>query len=398
MTGLERLQSWFDSGQLVRPSAEELNFVDLVRALGRLAGAEGVEEGPGVQRLCREISPAEHYVFVLVDGLGIDLLERLPPESFLRSHLAARLQTVFLSATATALTTLATGQWPCRAGVPGWWAYLEEFGITAITLPFRERSTGKPLTEFGVSVEDVFPIAGIRSTLKHEPLTVLPTRIADTTYAKYSSAGTARAAYAGLPNAIAIVTNRVLSAEKPSYTYLYLPDLDAALHKKGKGDQRVHQLLVDLDAILGGLAKTLSGRARIVISADHGQVDVPAEQRFILPADDPLRSQLHCQPTGEPSVPIFHVLPGREEHFAAEFNERFGEYFALVTPAEIEQLRLLGPEALSPIMKRRLGAFVGIAPKPAKFYIHPCFDCAPENVGVHGGLTAEEMYVPLILA
>ncbi len=96
-------------------------------------------------------------------------------------------------------------------------------------------------------------------------------------------------------------------------------------------------------------------------------------------------------------MPIFHVREGHREQFAAQFAARFGGHFALLAPEEIECMRLLGPGELTPVTKRRLGTFLGIAPQPAKLYVHPCDRCSPENIGVHGGLSSAEMDVPLIL-
>ena len=72
MTDLERVRRWFDTGRLVRPSADVINFVDLVRALAHLTGAEDMETGPGVKELCRKIGHAENYIFVLVDDIERD--------------------------------------------------------------------------------------------------------------------------------------------------------------------------------------------------------------------------------------------------------------------------------------------------------------------------------------
>ena len=72
----------------------------------------------------------------------------------------------------------------------------------------------------------------------------------------------------------------------------------------------------------------------MVITADHGLVNIPEERRIILSEKDPLNGHLRCLPTGEPMVPIFHTLPGHEEGFAMEFRERFGEHYALLTPEE----------------------------------------------------------------
>ena len=96
-------------------------------------------------------------------------------------------------------------------------------------------------------------------------------------------------------------------------------------------------------------------------------------------------------------VPIFHILPDHEEPFAMEFRERFGEVYALLTLEQIEDLRLFGPEKLSPIMKKRLGTFMGIAPQSATFLIQPSNNDPPHMIGFHGGLSRQEMEIPLIV-
>ncbi|KPL00080.1 MAG: hypothetical protein AMK75_05920, partial [Planctomycetes bacterium SM23_65] len=183
----------------------------------------------------------------------------------------------------------------------------------------------------------------------------------------------------------------------PTFTYLYLPQLDEMVHRKGTGDVDVHQLLFSLDGQFSKLARVLGGRARLVITSDHGLADVTEDRRFVLPEDDPLRAHLVCRPTGEPSVPIFHVHEGHEEVFRGEFAERFGEFYALLTPHELAGLALLGPDPLSSAMTRRLGTFVGIAPDPTVLAIAPCRGAA-KHIGIHGGLTPAEMRIPLILA
>ncbi|MGB2820328.1 MAG: alkaline phosphatase family protein [Phycisphaerae bacterium] len=398
MSGLETVQGWFDAGRLIRPSADELNFTYLVRALLGLCGAETADDGGGAGELRGMIGQAEHYVFVLVDGLGDNLLRRLlPGDGFLRAHQAGRLQAVYLSTTATALTTLATARWPCAHGVPGWWTYLPGPDVSAVTLPFEERTSGRSLGQFGVSAADLFPTPSVWPGLKHQPLSVLPAKIVGTTYSTYAGGGTASVGYADLTEAVARVCSAVREARRPSLTYLYLPQLDALQHKKGTGHAEVGALLAVLEGHLARLCEVLAGKARVVITADHGQINAPRRRWFTLPADDTLGGLLRCRPTGEPSVPIFHVRPGMAEAFLAEFTGRFGENFALLTPDEVERLRLLGPGKLSEAMRRRLGTFVGISQEPAKFYIRPA-DPGAANIGVHGGLSSDEMHVPLVLA
>lgn len=394
---VDRLIEAFHSGQLVRPSARVLNFVDLVNAIAFLAGAKGVQAVPGEEALCQKIGNGEHYLFVLVDGLGMDLLHRLPNSSFLRSNTVGSLQAVFLSTTATALTTLATAQWPCSHSVPGWWTHLRDWGITAVTLPFIERFTKKPLAELGISVEDLFTLPSFWPRLKHQPVSILPENLVDSTFSIYACGGTARAGYKDLADAIKTACEAVLGASGPQMTYLYLPQVDDLSHDKGPEHDAVRDLLLALDQQLSDLVEASGGRARVVITADHGQVHVPASKRFLLDEDDSLLSYLQCPPSGETNVPIFHVHRGHESSFVTEFSERFGQHFILLTPRDVERLRLLGPGNLSSAMKARMGTFVGIAQEAACLCFGPPEESGSENSGVHGGLSWAEMAVPLII-
>lgn len=395
--GTDKLNHWFQTGKLVRPSAEALNFVDLTRALAQLGGVEGVAGGAGAAKLRRIIGDAEHYLFVLVDGLGVAQSRKLPSGSFLRSRMVEELQAVCFTTTAAALTTLATGQWPCAHGIPGWWTYLGDKGISAAVLPFQERSSERPLQELGLDINELFPAPSFWAGFKSGTKSFLPAEIADSPYSRYASGEQARIGYAGLAEAIVKTRESVLNAAGPSFTYLYLPQLDALAHKKGTEDLGYRDLLTAIDEHLDVLARSLAGRARLVITGDHGGVNVAPEKKFVLAQNDALGSRLQCPPTGEPVAPIFHVKAGQEKAFASEFNDRFGEYFALLTPDEIEEMRFLGPAELTPVMHQRMGTFAGIAGRPAVFYVRP-WDEGVENVGFHGGLTGTEIHIPLILA
>jgi len=388
----------FERGEFVEPDADELNFVDLVRAVLGLVGSGAVAVTPGSKVIQREIGGAEHYLLILVDGLGLDTVTGLPANAFLRRHLAFDLQAVFLPTTATALTTLATGQWPATHGVPGWWTYLPELGYSTTTLPFVERTSGRPLSEIGVTAGDLFSVPSVWPTIERQVVSLFPSDIAHTTYTNYSTGNTERIGYAGLDDAVEIARLCVLHAPGPSLTYLYLPQLDSVGHELGTEHPRFRELSIILDHYFAELADELGGKARIVVTADHGMANVPPERVFVLREDDPLRAHLLAQPAGEPTVPMFHVQPGHQDAFAEEFRARFGEHYVLLTSDEVEELRLLGPEPLSPAMEARVGTYVGIARRPAKFYIEPTGSSHPENPGVHGGMTHEEMAIPLILA
>jgi hypothetical protein len=101
-------------------------------------------------------------------------------------------------------------------------------------------------------------------------------------------------------------------------------------------------------------------------------------------------------PTGDGRTPFFHVASGQYDAFEEAFRAAHGDRFALLTIHEVEDLGLFGPMPLSTEMRRRAGDFVGIAFGQAVLLYEPS-DKEPLR-GYHGGLTPDEMRVPLVLA
>jgi predicted AlkP superfamily pyrophosphatase or phosphodiesterase len=101
------------------------------------------------------IGASEHIVFVLLDGLGMNTLSRLPQDSFLPATYRMTLSATCPSTTACALTSVATADYPNHHGITGWFTHLPELDATIIPLPFIERFSRQPLTERGLRPEDV---------------------------------------------------------------------------------------------------------------------------------------------------------------------------------------------------------------------------------------------------
>jgi len=394
-----RLCAWFEAGALVRPDHAAPNFLDLVRALARLAGARpAVAGGAGAERLATLIGPAGHYVFVLVDGFGARFLEFLAPDAFLRAGHAESLLAVFPSTTAVALTSLATAAWPATHGICGWWVRFPEIGATATVLPYVERFSEQPLETLGLTPERAFPLPSIVPTFTHAPLAVLPEYIVGSAYSRYSTGGTPRRGYGDIRGAMRLVREHVAAAHGPTYTYLYLPQLDSMCHDEGIDPVRAGRLLAVIDRELAELRARLPESARLVVTADHGLINVPPARESVLRSGDPLLGCLWHEPVGEPAVPSFHVKPGARARFARMFRERFGATHVLLPIAEVERLRLLGPEPLAPVTRARIGDFIALSDGPALLYHLPDGESPGYLRAAHSGLSKDEMVIPLCLA
>jgi hypothetical protein len=397
MADLDRVLRWFEEGALLRPDPLRPSTVSLSRALAAIGGAGDHLDEPA-RRICEAIGDVDHVVLVLADGLGLRLVESLPETSFLRRHLALEMRSVFPSSTAPALTSLATGTWPAEHGLLGWFAYLPELDIHAISLPFRQRFSGRPLTELGIRGSDVFAWPALLTGYVRHARLLMPRNIAHSIYTSAIAGGVPVDSYKGLDQAVMRLLTRLDGHREPkSYTYFYYPSIDTAAHAHGPTAPQVRAEVEVLDAALERLHAGLDGRARIIVSSDHGGIDVGVAEKRLLEPQEHLSALLKTPPTGEPRAPIFHVVPGAQAEFAELFRERFGEQFALLTAAEVFDLGLLGPPPLSEAGRSRLGDFMALS-AGYDALIYATDVGMTQMVGFHGGLSPEEVRIPLIVA
>lgn len=394
MKDIDRLSEAFGSGDFVRPSTDEPNLVDLSRTLASLNGVAGRARTSGCDKIAAAIGEGEHYVFVLVDGLGMSAIELLPADSFLRSHLKLALVTIFPSATTAALTTVATGCWPGEHGVTGWFTYLPDHGLTILPLRFVERFSGIPLDPDEVSPDRVFTAPAQLRSFTSKVQSVVPQQQVGTVTTRHFTGGTPAIGYESLEQAVDAVIRRVHEARGRNYTYLYYPGVDSTGHALGPLDPAYHVEVARVDTQLRRLAGDLPVSARLVISADHGCIPINETNRERLTDEDGLLTTLLVLPTGEGRTTHHHLRPGREQDFLKAFRRRFGERFLLVSKQEAVALNLFGPGSLRAAAQARVGDYIALG----LGYQEILPEGMPELRGDHGGLTVDEMMVPLVVA
>jgi predicted AlkP superfamily pyrophosphatase or phosphodiesterase len=84
------------------------------------------------------------------------------------------------------------------------------------------------------------------------------------------------------------IASTLLREREPVVAYLYVDELDRAAHEHGWQGEAWVRRLEALDAALADLLMTLPGDAGVVVTADHGIIDVPAERQVMLDADPSL--------------------------------------------------------------------------------------------------------------
>lgn len=342
------------------------------------------------------LAGARHLLLLVIDGLGHDYL--LGREGALRRHLRGKLTSVFPSTTASAIPTFLTGLAPQQHGLTGWNMYFREIGAIVAPLPFRVRTGRHALREAGVTPASLFGLAPLFDRLPLPCHVVSPRNIIHSDFNVALSGRAQRHGYESLDEMFAALA-RLLRSDTRIYIHAYWPQLDSLAHEYGPRSEQVAAAFAALDAAFAGLLDVAQDSgSRVIVTADHGFIDSPAEQTIDLDDHPRLRETLLLPLCGEPRMAYAYVRAGRETQFEDYVRERLADRVGLFRSEAILQQGWLGPGAAHPGLHDRLGDYVLIPRgrgtlrdwlKGEERYIH---------AGVHGGLSEAEMRVPLVVA
>ncbi len=394
---VQQLLAAFESGDLVRPRFDVPRIVDLATAIFDWADVPGLTLNENAARIVDTFADAKNLVFVVVDGLGMNFVNRMDARSFIPEHLVMELQTVFPSTTSAAFTSLATAKSPSQHGIVGWDMYLEEIDAVATIIRFARRYDEKPLNRLGIDEQQAYPAASLFQQISSELVSIVPKSIANTPYSNYwAGHNTSYLPYSRFTDGVDKVISRVRRVNDKSVTHLYTPVVDYMAHEYGTDARQTVNALNSVDQEIARLAKKLPSGTRVVLTADHGQLNGPVHE--IWPTD-PLTKYLEHEPWGDSREMHFAVRPSGVEQFEADFRNRFGEFAFLLTTAEVEELQLLGPGPIHEVTMKRLGTHLAIS-RGADSLKYRAPLSKPDSVkfiGHHSGLTPDEMLVPLIV-
>ncbi len=405
MKRIEIVRQWMAEGLILHPLERTPNSIDLIRTLATLCGYREFKETHWIKSLKRDLLARsnrsrrpEHYLFILIDGLGMNLSGHYPPGGFFATYFTRELRAVFPSTTACAVTSLVTGEWPGVHGLTGWFTYLPDRERTVVVLPFVERGTEKPLGELNITMSSIVTSRSLFSQLECAVRTFLPHHLKRGEYSRWAHGSSEVVGYRTISSGLAAAADYLREAEGPTFSFFYIPDMDTAQHEQGTAGVRVKRLVRNLDAALLDLRAQLGDEVCMVVTADHGLVDVPSGRQFHLSEEDPLLRYLVAPPAGEAAMPVFHVREGLEKKFEEFFTSSYGALMQLISIPDAEALGLFGADGISPVMRARLGNFIGIASEPVALEYLASGQESKNHLAFHGGLQPEVMQVPLFLA
>ncbi|MFT3942880.1 MAG: alkaline phosphatase family protein [Ancrocorticia sp.] len=329
---------------------------------------------------------AEQVCFVLVDGLGYaNLAARSGHAATLRSwtHLDP-LTTVAPSTTAAAITSVGTGELP---------------GATAMLSYSLRAPSGRNFSLIKWDDPTVDPVEWQREPTLFERLGERASECRLVQPKSYVGSGLTLCALRGAKAAPAdSIDDRIGAASRElrrgaKAVYLYWKELDHTGHNKGWLSEDWVGALEVLDAALRQLARRVPRGTLIVVTADHGMVDVT--ERIDVALEPALTQDVELVSGEERSLHLY-TKQGTAAEVAERWQDVLGEQSWVLTKDEAAASGLFGTlgekarDVMGDVLVFQSGTLSLIDSrlrKPDQSFMR----------GVHGSLTSDEMLVPLIV-
>ena len=334
---------------------------------------------------------AQRYVVVLVDGLGSQLLTECSgyAPTLRKAQSLGELDAAFPTTTSVSLSSLGTGLPPGQHGMLGY----------DVLDPQQDRVVNM-LGQWSprVDPETWQPHRTVFNRAEHavDTVTVSKPRFETSELTRASLRGGRFTGVEGMYARTAAVLNELREGTR-ALVYFYWDELDKVGHSQGWRSTSWVEALEELDSAIKRLVQKLPANTRVLLTADHGMVDVAAEQRFDASAVPGLLEGVR-HTAGEPRAVQLHLETGAEpEEIALRWQEHYGDSVWTVTREALAAGGYFGPDPDTTVLQRAGDVWV-LGKDPVAIYDVSRQGRKPLNmVGQHGSLTEAERLIPALL-
>lgn len=367
--------------ELLVPRHDATTLAQLVPAIGaHLTGGPDSRDPFGLPHGSR-------YVLLLVDGMGEELLEaggRLAPQLSAMERAEETVTCAVPSTTATSLSCLGTGCQPGRHGILGYTFRSPVGGAIMNALSWQYGDDPRVVQPHPTAFEQLAQAGVAVSSVGPE---------------RFEGSGLTRASLRG-PTFLGVrdehdidlrveLSRQGSEAGETSLCYVYERSLDHVGHGQGCGSTAWRRRLGWVDELVQALCEGLAPGTVLVVTADHGMVDVPADHRVLVEDEPGLLAEVD-ELAGEPR--FRQLYTDRPQEVARRWADLLGERAMVLTAEQAIDLDLFGDWDAG--LRNRLGDVL-VAMRGDWAVMTQKMPQELGLVGMHGSLTRAEMIIPL---
>jgi hypothetical protein len=364
------------------------------------------------------INRYDAVVLFLIDGFGWRFFEKFQETAFFqqiaRTGTIAKLTSQFPSTTAAHLTTIHTGMPVGEHGIFEWYFYEPALDhvIAPLLFSFAGTSQRETLKPTGFKPASLYPAATFYRSLKQQGVVSNIFQHREYTPSTYSNAvfkGAKTNGYKTLTEALVNLADKLLVAQPPSYFFFYFDRIDAICHEYGPGSpQTTAEILVFLMTMEHIFLKELVGTHKkilFMLTADHGQVEVDPQTTIYLnrePAFSGVDEFLKVNRNSELMVPagsardfFLYIKPEMLDEAQAFLASRLAGRAEVRKVSELVQAGYFGP-IISARFLAHASDLVILPYRGESVWWFEQDKFEQKFRGHHGGLTKQELEIPLL--
>jgi hypothetical protein len=327
------------------------------------------------------IQGARAVVLLVIDGLGWRVFDDAPEALVNLAALdGGPISTVIPATTSAALTSITTACTPAEHGITGFRVALDDTVLNVLRWQSETRAVRAPDP---ATLQPNEPFFGRRVRVVAK---------AEHAGSGFTAAHLRGGTFSGWRSPSTLVEHcRRAVADGAPFVYAYYPSVDEVAHEFGLRDGAYTAELTFADDLVGRLRRALPHDAALVVTADHGQVDVVPDAWIELAPDI---ARLVAVQAGDARFRHLYARAGAARELAAACAERFSTVAWTPTRRQLLDEGWLGPVAAR-LTPARIGDVV-LAPHQPVGFVDPALPRERNLRSAHGAPTAEEMLVPLL--
>lgn len=292
-----------------------------------------------------------------------------------------------------------TGQAPQQHGLTGWHTYLKELGCVTAVLPFRPRAGCNSFDSDCIDVHRLYGHTPLFDLIDRPAYVVAPEWIIHSEYNVAHSGSALLHGYNTLSQCLQNIKGIVKASAQSKYIYAYWPDFDRYSHESGCNSSRVNTHFKELDEAFDKFLSELEGtNTTVIVTADHGFIDTEPSRVIHLSDHPVMQASLVLPLCGEPRTAYCYVHPDKQQQFTDYVRNELADYAELKASKTLIEEGYFGKEQVHPHLYDRIGHYTLLMKENYVLKDRLVGEAPFAHIGVHGGTSAQEMYVPLMVA
>ena len=336
----------------------------------------------------------KNVVFLILDGLGEHILNKISPNGYLKSNQIDCVTSVYPSTTTAALTTYYSGKPPYETAWIAWSQYFKEYGRALDMFSHKESYLREPLKKPLIDVfETIMKYETIFEQIEKASKDVKAYEIEP----EYAERRAKRSIKANNLEELIMNIQDLCTIPNRKFILAYSDNPDGLLHKYGVESNEVKEFLIDAENKIKEMCNKFDDDTILIISADHGHKDI--EKAYTLLDYSEIQECLIMPASLESRVLTFWVKEDMKEIFEERFNKIFKNEFWLMTKDEfLNKYHFLGYGKKHFKIDDIIGNYVAISISGSIIRLETFLaEGKPVKKSTHCGLTKEEMEVPVII-